>query len=465
MIDSERYDAVILGAGTAGVLLAWHLGAAGQRVAVVEQRYVGGSCPNIACLPSKSFIHSAEVAHVVATGHGFGVNTTGAAVSMPVVQSRKGAMVRGLIGIYLDNFDRTGSELVMGRGTFVDERTLEVALNDGGTRTLRGDRMFLDLGSTAIMPKLAGLAESKPMTHVELLDLDVVPEHLLIYGGGYIALEFAQAMCRLGSRVTVIERGERILHREDDDIAHAVLDLLLEEGVEVVTSAHIDRVTGRSGEGVTLYGDVAGVERAIEGSHLLVAVGKFPDTGGIGLERAGVALTASGHVQVNARLETTAEAVWAMGDCAGSPAFTHMSHDDFRIVRDNLAGGDRSTVGRHVPNCLFLDPELASVGLNEREAHRRGIGYRLAELPYSEIWRSHSTGRMRGKMKVLVGTDDRILGFTAFGAQAGELLPTVQIAMNAGLPYQMVAGLITAHPTYAEGLSELFMRVPPHDPT
>jgi pyruvate/2-oxoglutarate dehydrogenase complex dihydrolipoamide dehydrogenase (E3) component len=457
----ETYDAVILGAGTAGVLLAWHLGAAGQRVIVVEQRYVGGSCPNIACLPSKSFIHSAQIAHTIATGEAFGVTTTGAQVVMPTVQSRKRKMVEQLVEIYKEFFDKTDSELVMGAGVLVGERTVEVALNDGGTRTLRGDKLFLDLGSVAFLPAIPGLVDAEPLTHVELLDLDILPEHLLILGGGYIALEFAQSMRRLGSRVTVIERGDRLLPREDPDIAQAILDLLHDEDITVLTSADITHISGRSGEAVTLHGPVNRVEATIEGTHLLVAIGKKPNTSEIGLDRAGVALTHAGYVQVNDRLETSAARVWAMGDCAGSPAFTHMSHDDFRIVRDNMAGGDRHTRGRHVPNCLFLDPELASVGLNETEAKRQGIDYRLAELAYADIWRTHATGHTRGKMKALVGADDRILGFTAFGARAGELLPPIQIAMSAGLPYQALTGLIAAHPTYSEGLSELFLTIKP----
>ena len=461
MTEVETYDSVILGAGTGGSLLAWELGAAGERVAVVEQRYIGGSCPNIGCLPSKSFIHSAEIAHAVATGEAFGVTVTGAKVCMRTVQSRKRAMVDNLVRIYMEFFVKTGTELVMGHGTFVGERTIEVALNGGGTRTIRGDKLFIDLGSDAFLPAVPGLADVEPLTHVELLDLEIVPAHLLIYGGGYIALELAQAMRRLGSEVTILARGERFLPREDPDIAAAILDLLHDEGVVVLTSAEITSASGKSGGTVSLHGRMGGVDTTVEGSHLLVAVGKKPDTSGIGLERAGIALTATGHVQVNDRLETTAPSVWAMGDCAGSPAFTHISHDDFRIIRDNLAGANRTTTDRLVPNCVFLDPELASVGLNEVEAQRLGVDYRVTELPYDAIWRTHTTGETRGKMKALIGADDRILGFTAFGAKAGELLPPVQIAMSAGLPYHALVGLIAAHPTYAEGLAELFLMVKP----
>ncbi|HEV7611211.1 MAG TPA: FAD-dependent oxidoreductase [Steroidobacteraceae bacterium] len=450
----------MLGSGEAGKSIAWHLAGTGKRVVVIEQRYVGGSCPNIACLPSKNFIHAANIAHTVATSE---VREPRAArnVSMREVQARKRTMVESLIQTHLNKFAASGCELVMGRGSFVAERAIEVALNAGGTRTLRGDQVFLDVGAFASVPALPGLAEAVPLTHVELLDLDTVPEHLLILGGSYVGLEFAQAMRRLGSRVTVCERNERLLPREDEDIAEAIRDLMQDEGIAIITSAHVGRVSGQSGDRVALHATIGSTQKIIEGSHLLVALGKTPNTTGIGLERAGIELTPAGYVSVNDRLETTAAAVWAMGDCAGSPAFTHMAFDDFRVVRDNLRGMQRSTTGRQVPFCLFIEPELARVGLNEADAKQQGVAYRLAELPISSILRTRTTGETRGKLKALIGADDRILGFTAFGPRAGELLPPVQIAMRAGLSYHAIEELIVAHPTYAEGLVSLFSNVKP----
>jgi len=462
MPESETFDAVILGSGEAGKYLAWHLGNAGQRVAVVEQTYVGGSCPNIACLPSKNIIHSASIAHAVFTSAQFGTHASGVAVSMRQVQARKRAMVQDLLAMHLRKFSASGCELIMGRGHFAAERTLEVALDGGGSRMVRGALVFLDLGAFASVPNLPGLADAAPLTHVELLDLEVLPEHLLVLGGGYVALELAQAMRRLGSRVTILERSERILTREDLDIAEAVRDLMVDEGVDLVTSATVHSVSGRSGATVTLHATVAGAPATFDGSHLLVALGKSPNTGGIGLERAGIELTPSGYVRVNDRLETTAAAVWALGDCAGSPAFTHMAFDDFRIVRDNLAGKHRTTAGRQVPNCLFIEPELARVGLNETEARQQGVAYRLAELPVAAILRTGTTAETRGKLKALVGEEDRILGFTAFCARAGEMLPPIQLAMSAGLPYQAIQELTVAHPTYSEGLVGLFSNVARH---
>jgi pyruvate/2-oxoglutarate dehydrogenase complex dihydrolipoamide dehydrogenase (E3) component len=463
MAAIDSYDAVVLGSGEAGKSIAWYLGSTGKRVAVVEHRYVGGSCPNIACLPSKNFVHAASIAHTVATSEVLGTRIA-RNVSMRQIQARKRTMVEGLVKMHLNKFATSGCELVMGRGSFIAERTIEVALNGGGTRKLRGDQVFLDVGAFASLPALLGLADAAPLTHVELLDLDAVPEHLLILGGSYVGLELAQAMRRLGSSVSVCEREERLLPREDVDIAEAIRSLLQEEGIAIITSADVSRVSGRSGERVALHAMIGGTQSIIEGSHLLVALGKTPNTAELGLERAGIKLTLSGYVSVNDRLETTAPAVWAMGDCAGSPAFTHMAFDDFRIVRDNLRGRQRSTAGRQVPFCLFTEPELARVGLNEVDAKRQGVAYRLTEHPISSILRTRATGETRGKLKALIGENDRILGFTAFGPRAGELLPPVQIAMRAGLSYHAIEELIVAHPTYAEGLVSLFSNFKPQPP-
>src|SRR3984957_10186828 len=273
----ETYDAVVLGSGEAGKSIAWHLAGAGKRVVVVEQRYVGGSCPNIACLPSKNFIHGASIAHTVAASEALGTRVAGN-VLMREIQARKRTMVEGLIQTHLNKFATSGCELVVGRGCFTGGRDIGVALNGGGTRTLRGDQIFLDLGAFASLPALSGLAEAAPLTHVELLDLDTSPEHLLILGGSYVGLELAQAMRRLGSRVSVCERNERLLPREDGDIAEAIRRLLEDEGLALFTSAHVDQVSGRSGDRVALHATIGGTQQVIEGSHLLVALGKMPNT-------------------------------------------------------------------------------------------------------------------------------------------------------------------------------------------
>jgi pyruvate/2-oxoglutarate dehydrogenase complex dihydrolipoamide dehydrogenase (E3) component len=453
MTDIEPYDLVVLGSGKAGKLLAWTLAAEGARVAVVERRYVGGACPNIACLPSKNIIHSAKVASYLRRGAEFGIAPGAGLIDMVAVRDRKRKMVDREVEFHLQKYRETGAELIMGSGRFVGPRTLEVALNAGGTRTLLGKTVAINTGTRARIDDTPGLADSRPLTHVEALDLDQVPAHLIVLGAGFVGLELSQAVRRFGGRVTVIERNGALLHREDADVSQAVDALFRDEGIKVLTGIVVRRVEGTSGQTVRLH-TTGGV---FEGTHLLVAGGRTPNTDGIGLELAGVETDAAGHVKVNERLQTTADGVWAMGDCAGSPYFTHIAFDDFRVVRDNLAGGNRVTSGRRVPSCLFIDPELARVGLSEREARDRGMAYRLAKMPMDHVLRTHTLSETRGFMKALVGeTDDRILGFTAFGVGAGEIMAAVQVAMNAGLPYTVFRDMVLTHPTIAEGLGELF---------
>lgn len=463
MPQSESYDDVILGSGAGGKLLSWHLGKSGRRVAVVERRYVGGSCPNINCLPSKNEIWSAKVADLLHHAAKFGVVTGSVAVDMARVRQRKREMVEGLITVHLDLYRKSGAELIMGDGKFVAPKTLEVRLRDGGgTRVLKGERIFLNLGTRATIPPTPGLADARPMTNVELLEMDRLPEHLIVLGGGYVGLEFAQAYRRFGSRVTVIQRGPQLLPGEDPDVADAIARLLSDEGIEVLISAEVLDVEGRSGESVRLRVRTPQGERHIEGSDILVATGRTPNTSGIGLETLGVKLDERGYVQVNDRLETSAPGVWAIGECAGSPQFTHVSEDDFGVIRDNLTGGNRTTRGRLIPFCLFTDPQLARVGLSETEARRQGVAARVAKAPMGAVLRTWTTGEARGFMKALVDArSDRILGFTMFGQEAGEVMAVVQTAMLAGMPYTGLRDAILAHPTMAEGLRALFSEIPP----
>src|SRR6185437_5702070 len=437
MPQPERYEILILGSGEGGKLLAWELARTGRRTVVVDRRWIGGSCPNIACLPTKNEIWSAKVAHQVRHGAQFGAMTGPVVIDMPTVRRRKHAMVDAQIAAHLQNYKASGAELIMGSGRFVAPKTLEVRLNEGGTCVLTSEKVFLNIGTHATIPNISGLEAARPLTHVEALELDYVPAHLIVLGGGYVGLELAQAYRRFGSRVTVIEHGPRLMGgREDPDVADEMPRILCDEGIEVVTSAETLRVHGRSGEDVGVVVRTASGERTIAGSDILVASGRTPNTAGIGLAEAGVELDARGYIRVNGRLETSAPDVWAMGECAGSPQFTHISEDDFRIVRDNLAGGDRSTADRLVPYCLFSDPPLARVGMSEGEAARRGIKARVAKLPMNSVLRAQATDERQGFMKALVGEkDDRILGFTMIGAEAGEVMAVVHTAMLAGIPY------------------------------
>jgi pyruvate/2-oxoglutarate dehydrogenase complex dihydrolipoamide dehydrogenase (E3) component len=369
-------------------------------------------------------------------------------------------MVDGLIAMHLDRYKASGAELIMGAGRFIAPKTIEVRLNDGGTRVLAGDQVFLNLGTHATIPPVPGLAEAGPLTHIEVLELDRLPAHLIVLGGGYVGLEFAQAYRRFGSRVTVVEHGPQLHGREDADVAAEITRILSTEAIDVVVGADVLRVEGQTGD-LRLQVRTATGERTITGSDILVAAGRTPNTAGIGLEVADVALDSRGYIQVNDRLETTAADVWAIGECAGSPQFTHAAFDDFRTIRDNLSGGSRSTRDRLIPYCLFTDPPLARVGLSEREAQQRGIGVRVANLPMSAVLRTRTTGETAGFMKVLVeAAGDRILGFAMVGPEAGEVMSVVQTAMLGGLPYTLLRDAILTHPTMAEGLNALFAAVP-----
>lgn len=461
MSRPEQFDVLVLGSGKGGKLLAWHMAQSGRRTAVVERRWIGGSCPNIACLPSKNEIWSAKVAYLARKGAHFGVVTGPVATDMATVLRRKRDMVAREIDAHLQNYKMTGAELIMGSGRFVASKTLEVHLNDGGTRVLAGDRVFINVGTHAAIPGVPGLEAARPLTHIEALELDYLPAHLIVLGAGYVGLEMAQAYRRFGSRVTVIEHGPQLMGREDPDVAAEMERILSDEGIGFLLATEALNVHGRSGEEVSVTVRTSSGEQHIEGSDILVAAGRVPNTHGIGLEETGVALDVRGYVRVNERLETTAPDVWAMGDCAGSPQFTHVAGDDFRIIRDNLAGGKRSTRDRLVPYCMFTDPPLAHVGLSERGAQRDGIAVRVAKLPMSAVLRTEATDETQGFMKAIVGKDDDlILGFTMIGAEAGEVMASVQTAMLANLPYQELRDAVLTHPTMAEGLGPLFENVP-----
>jgi pyruvate/2-oxoglutarate dehydrogenase complex dihydrolipoamide dehydrogenase (E3) component len=345
MPDTENYDVLVIGSGEAGKYLAWTMASEGHRTAVVERKLVGGSCPNIACLPSKNIIASAKVHSLAGRAAEFGVDAGPPTTSMKGVQDRKRAMVNGLRRLHLDRYRASGVELIMGHARFTAPRTVDVALVDGGTRRIGGNRAFLNLGTRATVPDLPGLAAAEPMTHVELLDLDRLPEHLIVMGGGYVGLELAQAMRRFGSQVTVIEQGPQLVGGEDADVAAAVLDLFRDEDIDVLLRTRVTGAEGKSGREVRVLTDGP----SVTGTDLLIAVGRAPNTAGIGLELAGVELTGFGYIKVDEHLATTADRVWAMGECAGSAQFTHVAFDDSRVVRDNLGGGTRTTAGRLVP--------------------------------------------------------------------------------------------------------------------
>jgi pyruvate/2-oxoglutarate dehydrogenase complex dihydrolipoamide dehydrogenase (E3) component len=460
MPDIEKYENLVIGSGEAGKNLTWAMAKAGHRTAMVERIRLGGACPNIACLPSKNIIYSARVASLARRGAEFGLEMDSLAINMAGVQRRKRMMVEVQHQVHVDLTAASGAELTMGDARFIAPRTVEVAVNDGGARRILADRVFLALGSRATMPNVPGLSAAQPMTHIEALDLDRLPEHLIVIGGGYVGLELSQAMRRFGSQVTVIEAGPQLAGHEDSDVGAALLELFQDEGIDVLLGTTISQVEGRSGEKIQVHAKDGNGERVLEGTDLLVATGRMANTDGIGLEQAGVELNENGYIKVNERLETTAANVWAMGDCAGSPQFTHVAYSDFRIVHDNLNGGNRTTTNRLIPFCMFTDPELVRVGRNESEARRDGIEYRLAKMPMADVLRTKTVSEPRGFMKMLIGADsDDILGFTAFGFEASELMAVVQTAMLGRLPYTGLRDAIFTHPTMSEGLISLLGQV------
>jgi pyruvate/2-oxoglutarate dehydrogenase complex dihydrolipoamide dehydrogenase (E3) component len=457
----EEFDLVILGGGTGSTLAAWTFAGEGKRVAVIDRKYIGGSCPNIACLPSKNIIHSAKVASYFQRSREFGITDQGYTIDMSVVRGRKRKMVTGLNEMYLENYRKTGAELILGTGRFIASRTVEATLPDGTIRQLRGTNVIVSTGTRASLAAIPGLAEAQPLTHIEALELDEVPRHLLIMGGGYVGIELCQAMRRFGSRVSVIDPNKRLMSKEDEDVCEALRNLLEDEGINIHFDTRIKQVLGKSGQSVDVVVEQHGADDVLKGTHLLVAIGRIPNTEGLGLELTGVELTNRGYIKVNDRLQTTAPGVWAIGEVAGSPQFTHISVDDFRVVHANLTGGNRVTTGRQVPYCLFTDPELARIGLSEHEAKAQGIRYRLFKVPMDANLRARTLSETRGFMKALVEADgDRILGFTAFGVGAGEIMAAVQVAMIAGLPYTSLRDAVLTHPTLAEGLITLFSSLP-----
>jgi pyruvate/2-oxoglutarate dehydrogenase complex dihydrolipoamide dehydrogenase (E3) component len=460
-MTDKRFDVLILGGGSGGSLLAWHMAASGRRTAVVERRWIGGSCPNVNCLPSKNEIYSAKVAQLLRSATKYGMLTDSVTVDMAKVRQRKREMVRTLNHEYLQQYHATGVELVMGEGRFVAPKTVEVQLNDGGSCVLEGDRVFLNLGTHASIPNIQGLVESAPLTNIEALELDYVPSHLAVLGGGYVGLEFAQAYRRFGSHVTIIDHGAQIAEHEDADVAEEIRRILVSEGIEILLNAKVARVQGHSGSKVTIDIGTSAGDQALEASDVLVATGRTPNTAGIALDIAGIEVDERGFIRVNERLETTAPDVWAIGECAGSPQFTHVSFDDSRLVETNLAGGSRTTTDRLIPYCMFTDPPLARVGWSERDAQQRRIDVRVAKVPTRSALRTRTLDEEQGFAKALVSAaDDTILGFTMIGSEAGEVMTTVQTAMLARLPYTSLRDMIITHPTMSEVLWQLFSEVP-----
>lgn len=453
----EKFDTIIIGTGQSGKPLALALGRAGRKTAVVEARHVGGTCINVGCTPTKTMIAAARVAYLARRGADFGVHASAPRVDLAEVWARKQRVV--------EQFRRGGQrglesvpaiDLVFGEGSFVDAHTVRVRLNAGGERLLAADRIVINTGGRPAVPNIPGLADVNWLDSSSVMELQILPAHLVVLGGGYIGLEFSQMFRRFGARVTVITRDDRLIPREDPDVSAEVEKILAEDGIDIVKNANTLRVAGHGG--VQILVETPEGRREIAGSHLLVAIGRAPNSDRLNLGAAGVATDKAGYITVDNRLETDVPGIYAIGDVKGGPAFTHISYDDYRVLRANwLEGGGATIDGRYVPNTMFIDPQLATVGVNEAEAKRRGLNYRVAKLPMTSVARAIEMSETRGFMKAIVDADShQILGCTILGIEGGELMSMLQIAMMGKLPYPALREAIFAHPTLAESLNNLF---------
>ncbi len=460
-MNAEKFDAIIIGTGQSGKPLAQALGRAGWKTAVIERRYVGGTCINFGCTPTKSMVASARVAYLARRAADYGVHAAGEVqVDMAEVYRRKQRIVEQFRNGATQGLQRTPNvDLIFGEGGFVDAKTVRVAVSAGGERLLSADKIVINTGGRPAIPPIPGLNGVPWLDSSSIMELSSLPAHLVVLGGGYIGLEFSQMFRRFGARVTVIARDDRLLLREDPDVAAEVEKIISDEGVEVVKSANIVRVEGRLGAQVLV--ETPRGPRQVEGTHVLVAVGRVPNSDRLNLAAAGIATDKLGFIAVNGRLETSVAGVYAIGDVKGGPAFTHISYDDYRILRTNwLDGGNATIAGRLVPNTMFIDPQLATVGLNETEAKRRGLNHRVAKLPMASVARAIEMSETRGFMKAIVDADtNQILGCTVLGIEGGELMAMIQIAMIGKLPYTALKDAIFAHPTLAESLNNLFATI------
>jgi pyruvate/2-oxoglutarate dehydrogenase complex dihydrolipoamide dehydrogenase (E3) component len=459
-MEAKRYDAIVIGAGQAGGPLSTALARAGRTTALIEREHVGGTCINEGCTPTKTMVASGRVAYLARRAADYGVQTGPVSIDMAKVRQRKRDIVESFRSGSQRRIESTeGVDLLMGEASFSGPKTLDVRLNNGDTRRLSAELIFINAGARPSMPRMEGIDGVPYLNSTTIMELDTVPEHLLVIGGGYIGLEFGQLFRRLGSRVTIVQRGKRLLAREDDDVADEVANILRQDGIEVLLETDTPRVEHAGDQTIRLTVRTNGQERVIGGSHLLIAAGRTPNTDTLNLAATGVQIDTHGFIQANERLETNVPGIYALGDIKGGPAFTHISYDDFRIIRTNLIeGGSATTRQRMVPYTVFIDPQLGRVGLGEQEAREQGRAIRVAKLPMSHVARALETDEPRGFMKAIVDREtNQILGAAVLGIEGGEVMAILQVAMIGKLPYAALRDGVFAHPTLAEGLNNLFM--------
>jgi len=458
----ERYDAIIIGTGQAGKPLSVALAEAGWKTAVIERRHVGGTCINVGCTPTKTMVASARVAYLARRGADYGVHTNSVRVNVAEVRQRKQAIVDSFRNGSQRHLQNTKNlELIFGDASFSGPKSLTVRLPSGETRHLTADKIFINTGGRPESPPLPGLDSVPVLDSTSIMELDVLPNHLLVLGGGYIGLEFGQMFRRFGSPVTVVQRGKQLLAREDADVAEEVAKILREDGIEVLLETQAVRVAKDGGGTIRLTVSGPAGERTLSGSHLLVAAGRAPNTEALSLTAAGITTDKRGNIPVNERLETNVPGIYALGDVKGGPAFTHISYDDFRIIKTNLLdGGNATTNGRLVPYTVYIDPQLGRVGMTEAEARAQGRRIRIAKMPMSYVARALEMDEPRGFMKAVVDAETgEILGCAVLGVEGGELMSMLSIAMMGKVPYATLRDAIFAHPTLTESLNNLFSEI------
>ena len=449
------FDLIVIGAGQAGGPLSSAAAGAGKRVALIEREHVGGTCVNEGCTPTKTMVASARVAYLARRAADYGVHTGPVSVDMTQVRARKREVVASFRSGSQKSYENTENlELIWGEAKFTGEKTVSVSLNSGGERTLTAETVVINAGQRPNIPPIEGLKDTPFLTSTSVMELGEVPEHLVILGGGYIGLEFAQMFRRFGSEVTVVQRGEQLLPREDKDVADAVADILREDGVTVLLGATTEKVSAEGGVTLTLKDG-----KTVSGSHLLVATGRTPNSDSLSLKAAGIEQDKRGYIGVNEKLQTNVPGVYAVGDIKGGPAFTHISYDDFRVVKADWLDGKSETVqGRPVPYTVFIDPQLGRVGLSEKDAEKQGQAFKVAKLPMSRVARAIETDETRGFMKALIDPDtEQILGAAILGLEGGEIMSVLQVAIMGKLPYTEIRDSPFAHPTLSESLNNLFM--------
>ena len=459
MVSSTHYDAIVIGAGQSGGPLSTALARAGKKTAIIEEKHVGGTCINEGCTPTKTMVASGRVAYLSQRGADYGVHTGPISIDILKVRQRKRDIVDSFRSGSQSRIEQTeGVDLLMGAASFTGEKSIEVRLNSGETLQLTADLFFLNTGCRPASPSIEGVDQVETLDSTSIMELDTVPEHLLVLGGGYVGLEFGQMFRRFGSQVTVVQRGKQLLGQEDTDVAEEIANILREDGIEVLLETAAIRAEQPSKGIIRLTVRTPQGERTLSGSHLLVASGRVPNTEQLHLDKAGVATDERGYIKVNDLLETSVPGIYGLGDVKGDPAFTHISYDDYRILRTNLIeGGHASIKGRLVPYTVFIDPQLGRVGLTEQQAQKQGRNVRVAKMPMNYVARALEVDETRGFMKAIVDVESKeILGCAILGIEGGEIMSMLEIAMMGHVPYTTLKDAIFAHPTLAESLNNLF---------